>query len=37
VLHVARAGWTLDEQGWALLGAILGIYVADRTLTKRGK
>ena len=37
VLHVVRSGGVLDEQGWALLGAILGIYVADRTLTKRGK
>lgn len=37
VLHVSRAGWVLDEQGWAILGAALGIYLADRTLTKRGK
>jgi hypothetical protein len=36
-LHMWRAGGTLDDQGWALLGAALGIYVADRTLTKRGK
>lgn len=32
------AHWiTMDENGWALAGAILGIYVADRTLFKRGK
>lgn len=37
VLHFWRAGWVLDEQGWALVGAVLGIYVADRTLYKRGK
>lgn len=37
VLHVSRAGWVLDEQGWAILGAALGIYLADRTLSKRGK
>jgi len=37
VLHVVRSGGVLDEQGWALLGAILGIYVADRTLRHRGK
>lgn len=36
-LHFYRAGWVLDEQGWALVGAVLGIYVADRTLYKRGK
>ena len=37
VLHFWRANWTLDEQGWALVGAVLGIYIADRTLYKRGK
>lgn len=36
-LHVWRSGGVLDDQGWALLGAALGIYVADRTLAKRGK
>lgn len=35
--HVARSGFVLDEQGWSLLGAALGIYVADRTLAKRNK
>jgi hypothetical protein len=37
VLHVHRAGWVLDEQGWSILGAALGLYLADRTLMKRGK
>jgi hypothetical protein len=37
VLHFWRAGWTLDEQGWALCGAALGLYLADRALFKRGK
>lgn len=36
-LHFWRHDWTLDEQGWALVGASLGIFVADRTLFKRGK
>ena len=37
VLHYYRADWVLDEQGWSLVGAVLGIYVADRTLFRRGK
>ncbi len=37
VLHVARAGWVLDEQGWSILSAALGLYLADRALAKRGK
>jgi len=37
VLHFWRAGWVLDDNGWALAGAVLGIYVADRTLFKRGR
>jgi hypothetical protein len=37
VLHFYRAGWTLDDNGWSLVGAVLGIYVADRTLYKRAK
>jgi hypothetical protein len=36
-LHLYRHNWTLDEQGWALVGAALGIFVADRALLKRGK
>lgn len=37
VLHFWRAGWTLDDQGWSLCGAALGLYLADRALFKRGK
>lgn len=29
--------WALDENGWAIAGAALGIYLADRALFKRGK
>lgn len=36
-LHFYRANWVLDEQGWSLVGAALGIFVADRTLFKRNK
>lgn len=36
-LHYARIGWQLDENGWQLAGAILGLYTADRALFKRGK
>lgn len=36
-LHFYRHNWTLDEQGWALVGASLGIFVADRALMKRNK
>lgn len=36
-LHFYRHNWTLDEQGWALIGAALGIFVADRSLFKRNK
>lgn len=36
-LHLYRHGWTLDEQGWSLICAALGIFVADRALMKRGK
>jgi hypothetical protein len=37
VLNFYRSDWALDEQGWSLVGAALGVYVADRTLFKRGK
>lgn len=37
LLHFHRAGWVLDDRGWELVGAVLGVYVADRTLFKRGK
>jgi hypothetical protein len=36
-LHFYRHNWVLDDQGWALCGAVLGVYVADRALFKRGK
>lgn len=36
-LHLYRHNWTLDDQGWSLVGAALGIFVADRALLKRGK
>jgi len=36
-LHFASTGWVLDENGWSLCGAALGIYLADRSLFKRGK
>lgn len=31
------AWWKLDDQGWALVGAALGLYLAERQLFKRGK
>lgn len=37
VCHLAKAGWVLDASSWALIGGVLGIYIADRTLFKRGK
>lgn len=37
VFEVARNGFVLSEWDRELVGAILGIYVADRTLSKRGK
>lgn len=35
--NFAQHGWSLDDNGWALCGAALGIYLADRSLFKRGK
>lgn len=37
VFEVARNGFDLSEWDRELIGAILGMYVADRTLGKRGK
>lgn len=37
VFEIARNGFALSEWDKELVGAILGIYVADRTLGKRGK
>lgn len=36
-LHFAQHGWALDDNGWSICGAALGIYLADRALFKRGK
>ncbi len=36
-IHYAHYGWVLDDNGWGLCGAALGIYLADRALMKRGK
>ena len=36
-LHFASKGWVLDDNGWGICGAALGIYLADRALFKRGK
>lgn len=36
-LHYYHAGWKLDDRGWELAGAILGLYTADRMLFRRGK
>lgn len=36
-IDFAQRGWVLDENGWMLASAALGIYLADRTLFKRGK
>lgn len=36
-LHFAQKDWVLDDNGWAICGAALGIYLADRALFKRGK
>jgi hypothetical protein len=35
--EVIKNGWVLNDWDRELVGAILGIYVADRTLTHRGK
>lgn len=36
-INFAQKGWILDENGWMLSSAALGIYLADRALFKRGK
>ncbi len=36
-LHFYSKGWVLDDRGWELAGAALGIFVADRVLFRRGK
>jgi hypothetical protein len=37
VFEIAKNGFTLNDWDRELVGAILGIYVADRSLGKRGK
>jgi hypothetical protein len=37
VAQVAANGWVIDEFTQGLVAAILGVYVADRGLSKRGK
>lgn len=37
VAEIARNGFVLSDWDRELVGAILGIYVADRSLAKRGK
>jgi len=36
-IYYYQMGFILDENGWGICGAALGIYLADRTLFKRGK
>lgn len=36
-LHHYQIGWKLDDRGWELAGAVLGVFVADRFLFRRGK
>lgn len=36
-LYYYRLDWKLDDKGWELAGAALGIFVADRVLFRRGK
>lgn len=36
-LHLYRNNWAMDERDWLLVGAALGVFVADRSLFRRGK
>ena len=36
-IYYYQVDFILDENGWGLCGAALGIYLADRALFKRGK
>lgn len=36
-INFAQKGWLLDDNGWMLASSALGLYLADRTLFKRGK
>ena len=37
IFEIAKNGFDLSDWDRELVGAILGMYVADRTLAKRGK
>jgi len=37
VLYVASMNWRIDDKVWSIIGAALGIFIADRQLLKRGK
>ena len=37
VKFYATHGWVLDDRGWELAGGVLGVYIADRVLFRRGK
>ena len=37
VKHFSTQGWVLDDRGWELAGAALGLFLADRLLFRRGK
>jgi len=37
LFEIMKNGWVLSDWDRELFGAILGIYVADRSLSKRGK
>jgi hypothetical protein len=32
-----QSGWDLDSYSWTLISAVIGIYIADRSLLARGK
>ena len=32
-----QSGFDLDNYSWALISAVIGVYVADRSLLARGK
>lgn len=36
-LYYYNLDWKLDDKGWELAGAVIGVFIADRALFKRGK
>lgn len=36
-LYYQHQGWVLDAKGWELAGSVLGVFIADRMLFRRGK